>query len=671
MIKLTPTPAQKTLRGLPFKTRNSMHRHHFRNLLAGLAVILSTCSVRADVRMHAIFSDNMVVQKGVTVPVRGWAEPGEKVAVDFAGQHKETVADAAGQWTVALDPLAQSAAPAGMRVTGKNTVTIKNVIVGDIWLASGQSNMAMPVQQAGNAAQEMAGANYPEIRFFMVVRDVASSPREDGAGKWVVCTPADVGPFSAAAYFFARELHTKQHLPIGVINSSVGASSCQAWTPAGVLTANPALPQLAPIAPENYRDWKTFETFRKDTYEKYSCKDPGVKPECAGWAQPGLDTSYWKDFKAPGHIEGQGMNIDGAVWFRREVDLPASWAGQNLVIALGPISDNDIVYMNGGKVGATDNNWREWVFRNYTIPGKLVKPGRNVIAIRIFNRIGNGGFYPGYPAPLKLRKDAANEIVLNGVWKCKVEMSVPPAKLPFTMPSPYSVPTAFFNAMIAPYTRFPLRGFIWYQGEGNAGAAAQHDILFPAMIESWRKHWGNPDLPFYFVQLASFRAREAQPTEGGWARLRESQLKTLALHHTGMAVAIDIGEAMEIHPKNKQDVGKRLARWALRDCYGDKEIEVSGPLYAASAVEDAKIRVTFTHLGGGLKVRGGELKGFAIAGADRKFVWASARIDGGSIVVWNETVKSPQFVRYAWADNPERTLENAAGLPASPFRTDK
>ncbi|MFZ2640460.1 MAG: sialate O-acetylesterase [Verrucomicrobiia bacterium] len=647
-----------------------MRHYHFKNVLACLALMLSAGGLWADVRLPAILSDNLVLQKGVAVPIRGWAEPVEKVVVEFAGQRKETVADKAGNWTVMLDPLATSTVPAELRVAGKNTVVVKNVLVGDVWLASGQSNMEMPVRQAANAAQEMASANYPEIRFFMVVRDMASTSRDDGAGKWVICTPADVGAFSAAAYFFARELHTKYRVPTGVINSSVGASSCQAWTPAEVLTSDPRLPQLAALAPENYRDRKTYEAFRKETYEKYSCKDPGVTPEYLAWAQPGLDVSDWKDFKAPSSIEAQGMNIDGAVWFRKEVDIPATWAGQNLSIALGPISDNDVTYMNGVKVGGTDNNWREWVFRNYSIPGKLVKAGRNVIAVRIFNRIGNGGFYPGYPAPLKLRKDNANEIILSGIWKSKVEMSTKPAKLPFTLPSPYSVPTAFFNAMIAPYSKFPLRGFIWYQGEGNAGAAQQHDVLFPAMIESWRKWWGDPNLPFYFVQLASFRARGAQPSEGGWARLRESQMKTLALHNTGMAVAIDIGEAMEIHPKNKQDVGKRLARWAMRDCYGDKDIEVSGPLYAASKVEGDKIRLTFTHLGGGLKAKGGELKGFAIAGADKKFVWASARIESDSVVVWSETVKSPQFVRYAWADNPECTLYNAADLPASPYRTD-
>jgi sialate O-acetylesterase len=647
-----------------------MTMHSSPKIVAALLVAFTAGPLWADVKMPAVFSDNMVMQKGVPVCVRGWADPAEKVAVEFSGQRKATVADREGKWMIKLDPLNQSATPAEMRVSGKNTVCIKSVLVGDVWLASGQSNMAMAVREVQNAAKEIAAANYPDIRVFMVERELASSPKEDCAGKWLICNPQNVGSFSAAAYFFVRELHAKYKVPMGLINSAVGASSCQAWTPAKVLLADKSLPQLAALAPEDYRDWKTYAAFRQGVYERYSCKDPGVKPECLAWSRPEFDASDWKDFTVPGSFESQGMNIDGAVWLRKEVELPANWAGQNLSVFFGPISDNDIVFMNGKQIGATENHWREWVFRTYAIPGKLVRAGKNLIAVRIFNRIGNGGFFPPYPAPQKLVKDPRSEILLTGPWKCKVELAVKPGKLPIVLPSPYSIPTAFFNAMIAPLTRFPVRGFIWYQGEGNAGAAKQHSTLFPAMIESWRRLWGIENLPFYFVQLASFRARQSQPTEGGWPLLRESQLKTLALHDTGMAVTIDIGEAMQIHPRNKQDVGKRLARWAMRDCYGDKDLEVSGPLYASSVIEGGKIRIRFTHVGGGLKVHGDTLKGFAIAAADGKFVWAQAAIDGDSVVVWNPSVEHPRFVRYAWADNPECNLYNGADLPASPFRTD-
>lgn len=644
-----------------------------KTLYCGIVIIALSAGYRlcAEVRMPAVFSDNMVLQKEVPVTVRGWAEPAEKVSVEFAGQRKETAADKAGKWSLVLDPLRQSAQSAEMRVTGKNAIVIKSVLVGDVWLASGQSNMAMPLSQAAESAKEIKAADYPAIRFFMVKADLAPSPQEDCEGRWTICAPGNAGDFSAAAYFFARELHQKYRIPMGIINSAVGSSSCQTWTPAEVLLSDKTLPQPAKLAPENYASMQTYRTFRKETYDRYACKDPGVKPDCLLWARPGLDVSDWRDYTAPGSIESQGMNIDGAVWFRKEVDVPASWAKHGLSLHLGPISDNDVAYMNGEKIGATENDWRDWVFRNYKVPAKWVKAGKNVIAVRIFDRMGPGGFYPNYPDPLKLSDDRGNEIILSGVWKCKVELAEKPTSVPVALPGVFDVPSAFFNAMIAPLAKYPLRGFIWYQGEGNAGASKQHATLFPAMIESWRKGWGDGKLPFYFVQLTSFRARGAQPSDGGWSRLRESQLQTLALHDTGMAVTIDIGEERNIHPKNKQDVGKRLARWAMRDCYGDKGIEVSGPLYEAHAVEGGKIRIRFTHVGGGLKATGGTLKGFAIAAADKKFVWARAAIEDGSVVVWSEGIKSPLHVRYAWADNPECTLYNSAGLPASPFRTDR
>ncbi len=641
-----------------------------RRIAPALLLLLAAGRLWADVRMHAVFSDNMVLQKGVPVAVRGWAAPSEKITVEFVGQQKETTADGSGNWAVRLDPLSQSQESAEMRVRGQNTVSIKNILVGDVWLASGQSNIAMRVSEVQNAAQEIAAANYPNLRVFTVEREVVSSPNDDCAGKWVVCDPKNVGSFSAVAYFFARELHQRCKIPIGVINSSVGSSSCQAWTPREVLTADPSLPQPAALAPENYRDWKTFKAFRNGVYDRYSSKDPGVKPECLAWAQPDCDASDWKEVAVPGSIESQGMNIDGAVWFRKDVELPADWAGRKATIYLGPITDNDIVFVNGQKIGATENHWRSYVFRSYAIPAKLLRPGRNVVAVRIFNAFGNGGFCPVYPAPLKIFQNPSTEVLITGKWKCKVELAMKPAQLPFAMPSPYSIPSAFFNAMISPLTKFPLRGFIWYQGESNAGAAAQHDKLFPAMIQSWRRCWGDEKLPFYFVQLASYKARESQPSESGWARMRESQMKTLALDDTGMAVTIDIGDPINVHPRNKQDVGRRLARWALHDCCGDTNLEVSGPLYASNSVEGDKIRIRFTHTAGGLKVHGDELKGFAIAASDKRFVWAKAAVEGDTVVVHSESVKTPCFVRYAWADNPECNLYNDENLPASPFRTD-
>ncbi|QDT26401.1 Glycosyl hydrolases family 2, sugar binding domain [Gimesia panareensis] len=627
--------------------------------------------IYADVSLPSIFSDNMVLQQGKPIPVYGTAAPAEKVIVEIGGQQKETTADAAGKWQVILDSLSRQPAPTTMRVAGENVVQIKNVLIGDVWLASGQSNMEMRVREVNNAAEEIRNANYPEIRFFMVKRDMASAPRKDTAGEWLVCSPETVQSFSAVAYFFAREIHNSYGIPIGVINSAVGASSCEAWTPREVLAADKSLPAPSTVSPTEYPDWKTYIAVRKQIYDSAAHKDPGIKPECLAWGTPEYDVSGWKEMRVPGNFEAQGLNIDGAVWFRTEVDLPANWAGKDAQLYLSLITQNSVAYVNGTEIARTENNGRQYVFRTHKIPGKLVKAGRNVIAVRIFNEIDQGGFYPSYPAPLKVYQQGAGEVMLPKVWKYKVELGLEPAKMSRRLPFGYKVPSALYNAMIAPYTKYPIRGFLWYQGESNAGRAEQHTLLFPAMIRSWRKLWGDDSLPFYFVQLASYQKRETEPGEGGWAWIRESQAKTLDLPHTGMAVTIDIGDATNVHPKNKQDVGKRLALWAKRDCYGDTDTVVSGPQFYSATVEGDRIRIKFKHPGGGLKSKGEEMKGFAVAGPDKVFRWAKAKIDGDSVLVWNESIPKPAFVRYAWATNPECSLYNAAGLPAVPFRTDK
>jgi len=638
----------------------------------GFLLVFVATGLRADVKLPSIFSDNMVLQQGVRLPVRGTADPGETVTVELLGQRLQATASAAGRWEVTLEPLAPASAPAEMRITGKTALTIRNALVGDVWLASGQSNMQVSLREADSAAAEIAAADFPEIRFYVVRHDIAASPREDTGGEWKVCTPTNAPAFSAVGYFFARELHQRHRLPTAVISTAVGSSACEAWVPVEVLKANPSFPQPAALDPATYPDWPTYDAFRKGLYERYSHKDAGVKEECRGWAEPGLDTADWREVRVPGSFETQGMRIDGAVWFRKEVDIPENWRGGDLLLYLGPITDDDVAFFNGVQIGKTENAGREWVFRTYRVPAERVQAGRSVVAIRIFNAIGSGGFCPTYPAPLALHRpnDKENGIVLSGPWKCKVETALEPAEMPFTPPRGHHVPAALFNAMIAPFTGVPVRGFIWYQGESNAGQAVQHDTLFPAMITSWRQLWGRADLPFYFVQLANYQARTNRPSEEGWARMRESQQKALAVPHTGMAVTIDIGDATNVHPRNKQDVGKRLALWARRDCYGEKELEVSGPLYLSNAVEKDRIRVRFTHVGGGLVAKGEELKGFAVAGADKVFVWAKAAIEGETVVVANEAVSAPRFVRYAWANNPECNLYNGAGLPAAPFRTD-
>jgi len=409
-------------------------------------------------------------------------------------------------------------------------------------------------------------------------------------------------------------------------------------------------------------------------------QDPGNKGEALGYAATSFDAADWKMMKLPQTIEAAGLDIDGAVWFRKEVEVPASWAGKDLLLSLGPIDDFDVTYFNGARVGAMGSEIQNSyaVPRRYKVYGSVVRAGRNLIAVRVFDRGGSGGF-TGVQEQMSLAPAAGRKtdaVALAGDWRYKVELALEPKKPDWgTRPNPpgannQNSPTVLFNAMIAPLTPYAIRGAIWYQGESNAGRAYQYRTLFPAMIRNWRAAWGEGNFPFYFVQLANWQPMKPQPGESEWAELREAQMMTLREPHTGMAVIIDIGDTKDIHPRNKADVGHRLAVRALADTYSQK-IEPSGPLYEAQSIEGNKIRIKFKHVDGGLTTAGaGPPEGFAIAGADHKFHWAEARIDGDNVVVWSNEVPQPVAVRYGWADNPDCNLYNKADLPASPFRTD-
>jgi len=650
---------------------------HTTNLFTVILMLMVFSVANAEVRLPAIISDNMVLQHGVKVRIWGNARPGERVTVSLKDKSASTVADAQGHWQVWLDPL-KAGGPLELTVKGDNVLTIKNVLAGEVWLCSGQSNMEWPLANTIGGADAVAHANYPEIRLFTVTKNTSTTPLADLEGHWVVTTADDAAHFSAVGYFFGRELYQHLKVPIGLINSSWGGTPAEAWTRHDALASSP---ELKPIL-DKYESSLNALPQAKEAYaralaaweEKNLYIDAGNKGEALGYADPASSTSDWSKMDLPKQFETAGLLIDGAVWFRKELELPVSWAGKDLVLNLPPIDDLDTTYLNGTKIGATgrDTPNSYMVPRKYVVPGSLVRAGRNVIAVRVFDSAGEGGFSRG--GAFSIGPGGAEAIALGGVWEYKVEQALEP-KHPDWGSRPEAVgvsnqnnPSVLYNAMIAPLVGFAIRGVIWYQGESNAGRAYQYRTLFPTMIRDWRSAWGS-NFPFYFVQLANWHANKAEPDESDWAELREAQMMTLREPQTGMAVTIDIGDVNDIHPRNKLDVGRRLAAWALADTYNQKVIP-SGPLFDSYNVKGDQIRIRFKHADGLKTSDGGPLKGFAIAGEDRHFVWADARIEGDTVIVLSPKISKPVAVRYGWADNPIANLYNKAGLPASPFRTD-
>jgi sialate O-acetylesterase len=661
-----------------------MKRTLLRSAVSCFFLFALTAAAHAEVRVPSLIGDNMLVQQGRRVRFWGTARPGERVTVRLAGRAASATADGRGRWQTFLGPF-RAGGPHVLTVAGSNTLSFRNVLVGEVWVCSGQSNMEWPLAQAEGGAEAAAQASHPEIRLFTVEKKSSAELLEDVRGRWVVATPEQALQFSAVGYYFGRELHRRLGVPVGLIHASWGGTPAEAWTSREALASRP---EFAPILERYEKELRDLPQLRRD-YERrlaewerrYVVADEGNRGEGLGYADPARDRAGWLRMRLPQLWESAGLNLDGVVWFRREVEVPPSWAGRDLILSLGPIDDFDITYFNGERVGATGAETPEAYKspRRYKIPGPLVKSGVNVVAVRVHDRLGGGGF-GGAAEAMTLAPEggpAAGGLALAGEWDYKPEAAAEPKRLDYSDypgprpgPANQNNPSVLYNAMLAPLTLYAVRGAIWYQGESNAGRAYQYRTLFPAMIRDWRAAWGQGDFPFYFVQLANWKARQQDSIDSEWAELREAQFLTLRnVPRAGMAVAVDIGDPDDIHPRNKLDVGLRLARWALADAYG-RRIVPSGPLYLSHAIEGDSVRVRFEHAGG-LKTSDGRApSGFAVAGADRKFVPAEARIEGGAIIVRSRDVPNPVAVRYAWADNPEVNLYNAAGLPASPFRTD-
>lgn len=624
--------------------------------------------------LHPLFTDNMVLQRGIAAPIWGWTEPGRRVTVGLAGRRATTVAGSDGKWMARLGPFV-AGGPHTLTVSGPRTLTVNNVLIGDVWICSGQSNMQWSVSSSNNAQQEIANAKYPGIRLFTVPNVTSAEPKELVNSQWQVCSPETIGGFSAVAYYFGRQLHQELKVPIGLINSSWGGTIAEAWVSGEALETMPDFrPAVAQVRQSVADQQKGEADYEQKLNEWWARNDPG-SANGNGWADPAADTALWNTMPVPQQWEQAGLpNFDGVVWFRRDVELPESWAGKDLLLHLGPIDDRDTTWFNGTRVGA-QNQYNS--ARHYRIPGNLVKAGRNVIAVRVLDTGGGGGF-SGKPEDISLEiapggaaSGAASALPLAGPWLYRV--STPLAQttpVPLQANNNPNVPTVLYNAMIAPLVPFGIRGATWYQGESNVGRAVQYRTLLPTLIQDWRSRFGVGRFPFLIVQLANYLATRPEPGESAWAELREAQyLTTRNDPKAGLAVAIDIGEAGDIHPRNKQDVGRRLALAALGIGYG-RRIEYSGPVYRGMKREGNALRLYFDHTGGGLMAPGARLQGFSIAGEDKKWVWADARIEGRTVVVSAPDVPNPTAVRYGWADNPIANFYNKAGLPASPFRTD-
>ena len=676
-------------------------------LICGLLAAAAPAS--ADIALPDLISDHMVLKRSAQTPLWGTADPGEKVSVTLDGQTVSTTADAAGDWQVFLDLLpprwwawlgwsSSGYGPYDMVIRGNNEIIVRDVVIGDVWVASGQSNMEWSLDKTEGAKEEIAASANPLVREFLVERNSSLEPAAEAKGRWRVASPETRGKFSAVAYYFAKDVASATARPVGIIASSWGGTNIENWMSREAVDRLPAaraerekfwqLSEAYPAAKEN------FTTAMRQWIETHDRGDI-ASPDPAVFAAPGASTEGWQEVKLPGEVVAPGLPRTGIIWLRKEVEIPPDGGPLRLIL---PIDGYYSVYFDGKLVNET--TFESFPGRGSNLSAELppgeASDGRHVIAIRIYQ--------PDRPArftrTLSLR-NLAQTVNLDGPWQAKAEHTFPaisPEVLaaapvpPEQAPPPHKLFCALFNGMIAPLLDYGITGVIWYQGENNAGrSGTPYRESFPALIADWRARWGQGDFPFFFCQLANHKDKTDDPgQESPWAELREAQSSVLSVPATGQAVLIDLGEAGDIHPRNKRDVGQRLARIALARHHG-RDLSHSGPVFDAVDFRDGKAVVAFKHADGGLQaaplpetyplslernafaplVRNSpqsQLEGFAIRGEDGPWHWADAVIDGNKVVVSSPQVPRPVAVRYGWADNPTVNLINAAVLPAAPFR---
>jgi sialate O-acetylesterase len=624
----------------------------------------------ADIRLPRLIGNNMVLQRDQPVTIWGWATPKEKVTLILKNKRQSTVTAADGKWKILLP-----AQPAGtgyeMILSGKNQIRIKNIAFGDVWLCSGQSNMVIKMERVKERfPDDITSADYPDIRnFFIPTLAELNSPKEDlPESDWKTANAKDVLSFGAVSYFFARDLYDQYKVPIGIINSSVGGTPIESWISEG------GYKDFAEIQKKIAQNKDTAyvnllnRNFLKNRKNQSGATDSG---QIQHWENESYMPKGWRNFDIPGYWEDQGLkDLNGVVWFRREFEIPQSWVGKPVKLFMGRIVDADEMYVNGKKIGGTGYQYPP---RRYEIPADLLKAGKNLFVIRVTNQAGKGGFVPDKPYFMTVDNQ---QIDLKGSWQFKVGQVYQPVKVGEAFQAPLvaqNQPASLYNAMIAPLLPMKLKGFVWYQGESNVTNARAYNAFMPALIKDWRRLWMDENLPFLVVQLPNFQDIDYMPSESDLAVIREAQNKALTLKNTAVTVTLDLGEWNDIHPLNKKEIGKRLALSARNLAYKEENVVYSGPRLKSQNVSGNKIILTFEDVADGIRSGDSEeLRWFAVADYDKKFVWAKARIIGkNQIEVSNEDVKNPKYVRYGWQDNPQGiNFYNSEGLPASPFRTD-
>jgi sialate O-acetylesterase len=647
---------------------------HIRTLIALLLLGFLLPGLQgASLKLPSILGDHMVLQQNSFARIWGWSEASAevKVSTSWNGKTYSTRADAKGNWQVKV-ATAKAGGPYSLTIEGDITLELKDILLGEVWICSGQSNMEWPLSRTETGETEIPVADYPEIRLFTVKRHISPRPLEDVTGSWSACTPETAESFSAVGYFFGKKLHKDLGVPVGLVNTSWGGTPSESWTSREMLqTFGDFDAQLDKLYNSTGDEMKKaeeeaakMEAAIESQWDFDNKENIGYKE---GWMRTSYDDGDWKSMPVPAEwssVEEVGM-LEGVMWLRTLVLIPSSWKGKNLVLDLGPVDETDVTWINGVEVGSSKvvANWNK--NRSYQIPGSAVETDELLLAVRVVNGTAQGGIF-GHPEQLKIYPEgdrSADPVLLAGDWKYKIAYKFPR----IARPNNSHTPSVLYNGMLFPLKNLAIRGAIWYQGESNQERAMQYRTIFPGMIQDWRNTWRQGDFPFYFVQLAPFKYANEHTS----AELREAQFLTLSrLKNTGMAVTLDIGNPDDIHPANKRDVGKRLALWALAKDYG-KDLVYSGPLYREQKVEGTSIRLYFDHVGSGLVARDGDLTHFEIAGEDQVYHPAKASIDGKTVLVSSPRVSAPLAVRFAWSNTAEPNLFNQEGLPASSFCTDQ